>query len=287
MDSRINENTFYSEMIKRNIGVYTKTEQEKIKNSKVAIFGLGGVGGLDAVLCARSGVGHVSGFDPDTFEVSNINRQILAFFSTLDHSKSVTTEKYLKDINPFLKTNFLNVKVTEQNVFELMENHDVVLEALDDMPSRIIVHRAAQKLGIPSIAMSGSPPNRGFISTFIPGKIDYETALNLKTHGKSLSCPEVLQFVQNIKKQRARYSVSCGASQDWAENFCAGTAGWIITPVRAVLIAAFSCYEALQILIGRKPLAEAPKGIFINLNHLTNPVRVKTPKKGYWEAFQL
>ena len=47
-----------------------------------------------------------------------------------------------------------------------MQGHDLVLEALDDMPSRIVVHRAARKLEHPSISMSGSPPHRGFVSAF-------------------------------------------------------------------------------------------------------------------------
>lgn len=197
------ENEFYNEMVKKNIGVYSIEEQEKLRNSKVIIFGLGGVGGMDAILCARAGIGNISGVDPDTFKISNINRQMLALSSTVDEYKSVATEKHLKDINPFLKTNFQNIKVTEENVYSLIKGHDIVLEALDDMPSRIIVHRAAKEMNIPSVSMSGSPPHRGFISTFLPNGISYESALNINTHGKKISDPEVTNFVQNLKKQRA------------------------------------------------------------------------------------
>ncbi|MFN8770859.1 MAG: HesA/MoeB/ThiF family protein [Neisseriaceae bacterium] len=278
---------FYNEITKKNIGVYTKEEQARLRDSKVVIFGLGGVGGMEAILCARSGIGHISGVDPDIFELSNTNRQMIAMSSTMNEYKSVATEKYLKDINPFLNTNFHSVRVTEDNVYELMHGHDLVLEALDDMPSRIVVHRAAKILGIPSISMSGSPPHRGFVSSFFPDGISYEDALNIPTQGKSISDPTVAEFVNDIKRKRAQYSVSKGAPQSWADNFCSGKTGWIITPIRATLIAAFSCHEAIQILIGQNPLAPAPKGIYIDMDNLTSPVSVINPEAGYWEAYQI
>ncbi|QIV94618.1 HesA/MoeB/ThiF family protein [Allofrancisella frigidaquae] len=278
---------FYNEITKKNIGVYTKQEQTKLQNSKIIIFGLGGVGGMQAILCARSGIGHISGVDPDIFELSNINRQMIAMTSTMGKYKSQSTEEYLKDINPFLSTNFHNVKVTEENVDELIQGHDLVLEALDDMPSRIVVHRAAKKFEVPSISMSGSPPHRGFVSSFLPNGISYEDALNIPTKGKSMSDPEVANFVCDIKKKRAQYSVTQGAPQQWADDFCSGKAGWIITPIRASLIASFSCHEAIQILIGQKPLAAAPKGIYIDMDNLTNPVQVINPEYGFWEAYKI
>ncbi|KEI35735.1 HesA/MoeB/ThiF family protein [Francisella sp. W12-1067] len=278
---------FYNEITKKNIGVYTKQEQTKLQNSKIIIFGLGGVGGMQAILCARSGIGHINGVDPDIFELSNINRQMIAMTSTIGKYKSQSTEEYLKDINPFLSTNFHNVKVTEENVDELIQGHDLVLEALDDMPSRIVVHRAAKKFEVPSISMSGSPPHRGFVSSFLPNGISYEDALNIPTKGKSMSDPEVANFVYDIKKKRAQYSVTQGAPQQWADDFCSGKAGWIITPIRASLIASFSCHEAIQILIGQKPLAVAPKGIYIDMDNLTNPVQVINPECGFWEAYKI
>ncbi len=278
---------FYNEITKKNIGVYTPKEQDRLYNSKIIIFGLGGVGGMESILLTRSGIGHITGVDPDIFELSNTNRQMMAMSSTMNEYKSVATEKHLKDINPYLSTNFKSIRVTEENVDELITGHDLVLEALDDMPSRIVVHRAARGLGIPSISMSGSPPHRGFVSSFFPDGISYEDALNIPTKGKSISDPLVTQFVHDIKKKRAQYSVSKGAPQSWADDFCSGRAGWIITPIRASLIASFSCHEAIQILIKQEPLAKAPKGVYIDMDNLTNPVSVINPPCGHWEAYQI
>jgi len=287
MKVNLSADSFYREMTKKNIGVYTEEEQTKLRNSKIVLFGLGGVGGMEAILCARAGVGSITGVDPDTFEISNINRQMLAMSSTIDEYKSVATENHLKDINPYLNTHFHAVRVTEENVYDLMKGHHLVLEALDDMPSRIVVHRAAKALGIPSISMSGSPPHRGFVSCFLPQSISYEDALNIQVQGKPISDPAVTEFIHNIKKKRAIYSATRGAPTSWANDFCNGKAGWIITPIRAALIASFSCHEAIQLLIGDKPLAIAPKAIMIDLDNTTHPVSVIDPEKGYWEAFEI
>lgn len=274
--------SFYMEMVRKNIGVYTEEEQQRLRDAKVIIFGLGGVGGFEAILCARMGIGHVTGVDPDEFEISNINRQMLASVKHLGRPKAEAAKEIVADINPYLSARFVQTRVDEDNVADLIRGHDLVLEAVDDMPSRVIVHRTARELGIPSVGMSGSPPTRGFVSSFFPDGTAYEVALNLPVAGVKLTDPQLRQRIADIKKARAWYSVSRGAPADWARDFCEGKAGWIITPVRAHLLALFSFHEAVQILAGREPLARAPKGIVIDLDSET-PVRVADPPKGGWD----
>ncbi|MGG4449384.1 HesA/MoeB/ThiF family protein [Brevibacillus porteri] len=273
--------SFYWEMVKKNIGVYTTEEQNRLKEGRVIIFGLGGVGGMEAILCARMGIGQVTGVDPDEFEVSNINRQMLATVHSLGKSKAATAEEALQSINPYISVRCVQANVDEDNVLELMKGHDLVIEAVDDIPSRVIIHRTARELGIPSVGMSGSPPTRGFVSSFFPDGISYETVLNIPGAGGKLTNEALRQEIADIKKARAWHSVKEGAPKEWAEDFCEGKAGWIITPVRAHLIALFSFHEAVQILTGREPLARAPKGVLINLDTDT-PVKVTTPPDGTW-----
>lgn len=273
---------YYWEMVKKNIGVYSRTEQERLRKAKVIIFGLGGVGGYEAILFARMGVGHISGVDPDEFEISNINRQMLALSSVLDEPKAKVAEKVVKDIHPYISTNFQQTKVDEDNVIELIKGHDIVIEAVDDMPSRVIIHRTARELGIPSVGMSGSPPTRGFVSTFFPTGIAYEEALNVSIVGQKLTDPDLRQQVADIKKGRAWYSVERGAPKEWAQDFCDGKVGWIITPMRAHLLSLFSFNEAIQVLTGREPLARAPKGILIDIDSPT-PIQVKEAPEGGWD----
>jgi molybdopterin/thiamine biosynthesis adenylyltransferase len=276
---------FYKEFTLKNIGVYTEAQQTRLKKARIIILGLGGVGGLEAILAARHGVGHITGVDPDTFETSNINRQMFAYTDTLGESKAEVAGRELKRINPELRGEFLSVSVDEHNALDLIAGHDLVLEALDDMCARVYVHRAAQKLGIPSISMSGSPPHRGFISSFLPGGVDYETLLALPSQGQPLTA-DVKQSIRAVKNKRAQYSVQLGAPQSWADDYCEGKAGWIITPIRAALLATFSVHEAIQILVGLSPLAAAPKALLIDLDNLESPVRVASPEHGVWPAEQ-
>ncbi len=279
----MDKDAFYWEMVKRNIGVYSVEEQERLRKSSVVICGLGGVGGYEAILCARMGIGRVTGIDMDSYEVSNINRQMLASTATLNEPKASVAERILREINPSMEVKTVKARIDEDNVIEMLNGHDIVMEAVDDMPSRVIIHRTARELRIPSVGMSGSPPNRGFVSSFFPEGVPYEAALNLPGIGKKLADRELRQQIADIKKKRAWHSVKMGAPASWACNYCEGKDGWIITPVRAHLIALFSFHEAVQILTGRKPLAPAPKGILINLDNLQNPINVVDPPEGGWD----
>jgi len=254
-----------------------------LRDAKVLVCGLGGVGGYEAILCARMGVGNLTAADLDSFDISNINRQMLASSATLNESKAVIAEKTLREINPTMNVKTVMARVDEDNATELIKGHDIVLEAVDDMPSRVIIHRTARELGIPSVGMSGSPPTRGFVSSFFPDGIPYETALNLPGMGKRLTDAELRQQIADIKKKRAWHSVEKGAPASWARDYCEGKNGWIITPVRAHLIALFSFHEAVQILTGREPLARAPKGVLIDMDDMCNPVRVSEPPHGGWD----
>ncbi len=267
---------YYWQMVARNIGVYTPEEQASLRNARVIVFGLGGVGGYEAILCARMGIGHVTGVDPDEFEISNINRQMLASSRQIGRSKARVAEDTVRDIHPFMSLKFIQDRVDEDNAVRLIRDHDIVLEAVDDMPSRVIIHRTARELNIPSVGMSGSPPTRGFVSSFFPDGVPYEKALNLPGMGEKLTNAELRQRIADVKRARAWHSVGLGAPPQWAQDYCDGTAGWIITPVRAHLLSLFSFHEAVQILSGREPLARAPKGILIDMDS-DIPVRIAPP----------
>jgi molybdopterin/thiamine biosynthesis adenylyltransferase len=84
----------------------------------------------------------------------------------------------------------------------LIQGHDIVVEAVDDMLSRVIIHRAARELGIPSVGMSGSPPTRGFVSTFFPNGISYEEALNVSVIDSILTDEKVRKQIADVKKKK-------------------------------------------------------------------------------------
>ncbi len=109
---------------------HTPNVHKKVKEGKVAIAGLGGLGSNIAVMLARIGVGQLFLVDFDIVEPSNLNRQSY-YISHLGMPKTVALKKQLKEINPFIKIITQNVKVTEDNILELFNGYDIICEAFD------------------------------------------------------------------------------------------------------------------------------------------------------------
>ncbi|MCI1958515.1 MAG: tRNA threonylcarbamoyladenosine dehydratase [Clostridia bacterium] len=130
---------------------------EKLKNSTVLIFGLGGVGGNAAEAIARSGVGHMILVDNDTVSVSNINRQVIALNSTVGMPKTKVCERRLKDINP-------EIDIKLYNCFFLPGNNDIIkrgkidyiVDAIDTVTGKIEIIMQAQEKNIPVISSMGT-----------------------------------------------------------------------------------------------------------------------------------
>lgn len=130
---------------------------ERLKNSHVAVFGIGGVGGSCAEALARGGVGKLTLFDSDTVETSNINRQAVAFHSTIGRMKTDVMRERIKDINP-------DAEVITHNVFYLPENadnynlkeYDYIIDAIDTVSAKLALIERAAKSGVPIISAMGA-----------------------------------------------------------------------------------------------------------------------------------
>ena len=121
----------YDAAFNRNLGLVQPLEQEKLKNSRVAIAGLGGVGGIHALTLTRMGIGKFHIADFDTFEIHNFNRQSGAAFSTIGKEKCSTLQQMMNDINPSAKITTFDAGINENNINQFLENVDVVVDGLD------------------------------------------------------------------------------------------------------------------------------------------------------------
>ena len=129
----------------------------KLQCSRVAIFGLGGVGGYVVEALARSGVGALDLIDNDVICISNLNRQILATHKTIGHYKTDVAAQRVAEINP-------DCKVTTYQTFFLPENstdfdfskYDYVVDAIDTVSGKIGLVMAAQSVGVPIISAMGA-----------------------------------------------------------------------------------------------------------------------------------
>ena len=130
---------------------------EKLKNARVAVFGIGGVGGYVVEALVRSGVGTLDLIDKDVVSESNINRQIIALHSTVGQFKTEVAAKRAKDINP-------NIVVNVHNVFYLPENaqdfdflqYDYVVDAIDTVSGKIALIEQAKANNVPIISSMGA-----------------------------------------------------------------------------------------------------------------------------------
>ena len=137
--------------------IYGASSMEKLYAAKVAVFGVGGVGGYVAEALARSGIGHLMLVDNDTVSVTNINRQIIALHSTIGKSKVQVMKARCQDINP-------DITVEAKECFFLPENSDsfdfsgysYIVDAVDTVSAKIELIRKAKETGIPVISCMGA-----------------------------------------------------------------------------------------------------------------------------------
>ena len=130
---------------------------KKLAASRVAIFGIGGVGGYVAEALARSGVGKLELVDHDTVALSNLNRQIIALHSTVGQSKVDVMARRIADINP-------TAEVTARAIFYLPETasefdftkYDYVVDAIDTVAGKMELVRRAREAGVPIICSMGA-----------------------------------------------------------------------------------------------------------------------------------
>jgi len=120
----------YDAAFSRNLGVVQPFEQQKLRQSCVAIAGLGGVGGAHVVALARLGIGSFHLADFDAFEIVNFNRQAGAMVSTLGQPKSQVMQKMAQDINPEASVKIWEA-ITQENIGAFLQNVDVVVDGLD------------------------------------------------------------------------------------------------------------------------------------------------------------
>ncbi len=147
---------FYSEMTTRNIGFISDAEQQRLKDGAVFVAGVGGMGGAAVQMLVRAGVGKIAIADLDTFEVSNLNRQLFAFSDTVDRPKAEVTAEELKRINPELDLKVLGAEWTGK-LDELCAEYSVIINGCDDIPATAQLYRKAKQHGATVIDAYASP----------------------------------------------------------------------------------------------------------------------------------
>lgn len=141
----------------RGVGVLGEDGIEKLNNSRVIVFGVGGVGGFCAEALCRAGVGQIDIVDGDVVSVSNLNRQIIALHSTVGMPKVEVLRERLLDINPECKVSAHKLFYLPENADEIdLSKYDYVIDAVDTVSAKLEIICRAKALDISIISAMGA-----------------------------------------------------------------------------------------------------------------------------------
>jgi len=143
--------------------------QEKLKRAKIVIAGGGGLGSPSSIYLAAAGIGTIRIVDHDRVELSNLNRQVLHWDNNIGRRKVVSATEKLSQLNQGVKIEAIDEMITEANVSQLVAGFDLVVDAMDNLPTRYLLNKAALEKDIPFFhgAVYGF---EGRAMTIIPGK---------------------------------------------------------------------------------------------------------------------
>lgn len=243
----------YEAAFDRNIGWVTESEQRRLRSCRVAIAGLGGVGGNHLLTLARLGIGAFSLADFDEFSIANFNRQAGASISTVGAPKLSVMASMVRDIQPDMDLRMFSKGVTPENLDDFLEGVDLYVDSLDffAFDTRRAVFAACERKGIPAITAAPLGMGVAFLA-FMPGKMSFESYFQLEGHSHFEQglrfllglAPARLHASYLVDPSRVRLDLQQGPSTGMACMLCAGLAGT----------------QALKILLDRPGIPAAPRG---------------------------
>ena len=244
----------YNDAFSRNIGWVTESEQQILRGKRVAIGGLGGVGGSHLMVLTRLGIGAFNIADLDDFDYPNFNRQYGATLSTINQSKASVMQAAVLDINPELDLNVFHEGIQESNLDKFLEGVDIYVDSLDifALDIRRKVFQRCYELGIPTITAAPMGMGTAFLM-FMPGKMSFEEYFALD--GLSFE-DQIAYFVIGVSPsvQQRKYLVD-KSSVNFLKNKVPSTIMGI------EISAGVTGAQVLKILLNRGDIVCAPRGL--------------------------
>lgn len=244
----------YASAFSRNIGWLTESEQTALMTKRVAIAGMGGVGGYHLLTLARLGVSKFHIADLDVFEQANFNRQAGASMASVGRHKAEVLAELAHDINPECEIRVFPEGVTPDNLQAFFQNVDLYVDGLDffAFSARQMVFAHCHERRIPAITVAPLGMSAGLLN-FLPGQMSFEDYFQW---GDKPELEKAIRFLVGLAPAllhrhyladptRVDLRARKGPSTNMACQLCAGVAGT----------------EALKILLGRGKVWAAPHGI--------------------------
>lgn len=244
----------YEQAFSRNLGWLTAAEQHILRGKRVAIAGLGGVGGSHLLTLTRLGIGAFSLADFDRFELPNFNRQAGASMRTLGRQKADVLAELARDINPELRLNVMGDGVDPAAVDRFLEGADLYVDGLDffAFDARAAVFAACARRKIPAITVAPLGMGAALLN-FVPGGMTFEQYFRWE------GCDDrerAIRFLVGLSPAMLQLSYLADKS---AVDLASGRGP--STPMACELCAGIAATEALKLLLGRGRIVAAPRGV--------------------------
>ncbi len=126
-------------------------ENKILNNSKVCVVGCGGLGGYIIELLGRIGVGQITIVDGDVFDETNLNRQIICHTKNIGINKAIAAKERMELVNPTIKVRAIDKMLTKSNATTILKDHTVIVDALDNIKTRLLLQETAKILNTPMV----------------------------------------------------------------------------------------------------------------------------------------
>ncbi len=241
----------YETAFSRNLGLFSNDEQRALRRCRVAIAGLGGVGGYYLATLARAGIGAFSLADIDTFELVNFNRQYGATQSSVGRPKLDVMAEVARDINPGVELRLEPRGVTAESVDAFLEGVDLVIDAIDlfevDAHQRLV--DAATARGLP-VVFAAPLLYGGAMITFAPGGMSFADYFDI--HPSLTQFEKVVRFALGLAPAGLHLAYMDLSAVDLENRRGPSFAG------ACMLCSGMVCAEATTLLLRRRPPRPAP-----------------------------
>ncbi|HEY9160220.1 MAG TPA: ThiF family adenylyltransferase [Desulfomonilia bacterium] len=251
----------YKELFKRNYGVLTDNEQERIRNIRILIIGDSGTGETIALELARCGFEHLTIAGVDSYVLQDVNRQPLCFTDSAGKNKIGVISKALKAINPCMNITAVDRLPDETGIDSLVSKADIIIPAVDDLSYSVLIFRAARRHAKPAVLCMPSG-SMGWVCVIDATTPSIEDVFGIPRLGY-----KGLRAVMHTRAYRcAQYNFI--TSGDWRvgwywDYFLGNRQLALICPV-SWLAASLAALETLKLASGRWEPVKAPRCWYIS-----------------------
>ncbi|MFC1846874.1 ThiF family adenylyltransferase [Chloroflexota bacterium] len=267
----------YERAFEINLGIFSKAQQANIRKARILIVGAGGVGGVTAIILARTGVNNFVINDIDKFDPTNMNRQIGCFVDTIGRYKAEVIKEEILRINPEANVKHYNRRFDFDELAELLQECDVFIPTADDFVYDAKAIMLAQKLK--KLTVAWSPAGLwGYVTTFPPDSksiIDPCEIFGSPHNISELDYDALNQFMENPFNRGARrwYLTSGKWRVGWFNKWRNGEVSHAQLCPSVWLGASLACIEVVKYLTGKWKPVKAPK--IWHLQPADNRIRVE------------